>query len=171
MCREFSGHRWIPLKKGQWRGALMFSLICAWTNSWVNTRDNGDLRRHRAHYCVTVMYCMGYIVQSWACLPVYPVIATPRSSRFTPGNSTNVDSVCRIITLNTFAATGNHRRFLLLRGKVVQLNPLVLKNVAIISKVWFSKSVYRIVTWALDVELLSGGQRSTTLIRNKHWFR
>ena len=24
------GHRWIPLTKGQWRGALMFSLIQAW---------------------------------------------------------------------------------------------------------------------------------------------
>ena len=25
--------------KGQWRGALMFSLICAWTNSWANNED------------------------------------------------------------------------------------------------------------------------------------
>ena len=24
--------------KGQWRGALMFSLICAWINGWVNNR-------------------------------------------------------------------------------------------------------------------------------------
>ena len=31
------------------RGALMFSLICTWTNSWVNTRDAGDLKRHRGH--------------------------------------------------------------------------------------------------------------------------
>ena len=31
--------------KGQWRGALMFSLICAWINGWVNTRDVVDLRR------------------------------------------------------------------------------------------------------------------------------
>ena len=29
--------------KGQWRGALMFSLICAWTNGWVNNRNAGDL--------------------------------------------------------------------------------------------------------------------------------
>ena len=36
---EFTGHRWIPLTKGQWRGALMFSLICAWTNGWANHRD------------------------------------------------------------------------------------------------------------------------------------
>ena len=28
MCGEFSGPRWIPLTKGQWRRALMFSLIC-----------------------------------------------------------------------------------------------------------------------------------------------
>ena len=41
--------------KGQWRGALMFSLICAWTNGWVNIRDAGDLRCHRAHYDDTVM--------------------------------------------------------------------------------------------------------------------
>ena len=41
--------------KGQWRGALMFSLICAWTNRWVNNRDAGDLRRHRAHYDATIM--------------------------------------------------------------------------------------------------------------------
>ena len=40
---------------GQWREALMFSLICAWINGWVNNRDAGDLRRHCAHYDVTVM--------------------------------------------------------------------------------------------------------------------
>ena len=45
-----------PRYKGQWRGALMFPLIGAWTNSWVKHRDAGDLRRHRAHYDVTVMY-------------------------------------------------------------------------------------------------------------------
>ena len=41
--------------KGQWRGALMFSLICAWINGWVNNREAGALRRHRTHYDVTVM--------------------------------------------------------------------------------------------------------------------
>ena len=40
--------------KGQWRGALIFSLICAWINGWVNNREAGDLRRHRAHYDVIV---------------------------------------------------------------------------------------------------------------------
>ena len=45
-----------PLK-GQWRRVLMFSLICAWMNGWVNNRETGDLRRHRAHYDVIVMTC------------------------------------------------------------------------------------------------------------------
>ena len=42
--------------KGQWRGALMFSLICAWINGWVNNREAGDLGRHRAHYDVIVKW-------------------------------------------------------------------------------------------------------------------
>ena len=41
--------------KGQWRGALIFSLICVWINGWVNNREAGDLRRYRAHYDVSVM--------------------------------------------------------------------------------------------------------------------
>ena len=41
--------------KGQWRGVLMFSLICAWINGGVNNREAGDLRRYRTHYDVTVM--------------------------------------------------------------------------------------------------------------------
>ena len=42
--------------KGQWRGALMFSLICVWINVWINNRKAGDLRRYHAHYDVIVMY-------------------------------------------------------------------------------------------------------------------
>ena len=41
--------------KGQWRGALMFTLICARINGWVNKCEAGDLRRNRAHYDVIVM--------------------------------------------------------------------------------------------------------------------
>ena len=43
--------------KGQWRGALMFPLTCAWLNGWVNIGGACDLRRHRAHFDVTVMVC------------------------------------------------------------------------------------------------------------------
>ena len=45
--------------KGQWRGALIFSLISAWINGWVNNRKAGDLRRHRAHY--DMWYCLSSI--------------------------------------------------------------------------------------------------------------
>ena len=41
--------------KGQWRRALMFSLVCAWINDWVNNREADDLKRHRGHYDVNVM--------------------------------------------------------------------------------------------------------------------
>ena len=43
---------------GQWGGALMFSLICAWINGWINNSEAGDLRRHRAHYDVIVMWSL-----------------------------------------------------------------------------------------------------------------
>ena len=52
------GINWSPENsphKGQWRGALIFSLICSWINGWVNNGETGDLRRYHAHYDVTVM--------------------------------------------------------------------------------------------------------------------
>ena len=45
---------------GQWRGALMFSLICVRINGLVNNGEAGDLRRHRAHYDVNVMSHLVY---------------------------------------------------------------------------------------------------------------
>ena len=44
------------LHKGQWRGALMFCLICTRINGSVNNGEAGNLRRHRAHYDVIVMF-------------------------------------------------------------------------------------------------------------------
>ena len=38
-----------------WGGALIFSLIFAWTNNWVNNRDAGDLKHHRTHNDATVL--------------------------------------------------------------------------------------------------------------------
>ena len=51
------------LHKGQWRGALIFSLICAWIKSWVNNRKAGDLRQHGAHYDVTVIFTPSNILR------------------------------------------------------------------------------------------------------------
>ena len=50
LCDVNSSH------KDQWHGALMLSLICAWTKSWVNNRYACDLRRHRAHCDVISMH-------------------------------------------------------------------------------------------------------------------
>ena len=45
-CWSFvRGIHWSPVNsphKGQWRRALMFSLICAWINGWVNNGKAGD---------------------------------------------------------------------------------------------------------------------------------
>ena len=51
LCGEFTGDP----HKGQWRGALMLSLICVWINGWVNNREASDLRHHSTHYDVIVM--------------------------------------------------------------------------------------------------------------------
>ena len=55
LCGEFTGPGEFPIHKGQWRGALIFSLICVWINGWVNNREAGDLRRYRGHYDVNVI--------------------------------------------------------------------------------------------------------------------
>ena len=51
--------------KGQWRGALMFSLICAWINGWVNDGEAGDLRRHCTHYDAIVMLYLALEFNVW----------------------------------------------------------------------------------------------------------
>ena len=47
--------------QSQWHGALMFSLICAWINGWVNNGEAGDLRRHQAHCDFIVMYFWSFV--------------------------------------------------------------------------------------------------------------
>ena len=66
--------------KGQWRGALVFSLMCAWKNGSAKTRDDDYFSCHRAHYDVTVLtfdwkYChAGPIDQSHNAPISYPTI-------------------------------------------------------------------------------------------------
>ena len=57
--------------KGQWRGALMFSLIYAWMNDWVNNREAGDLRRQHGHYDVIVMACLPGCSAVWLSLCLF----------------------------------------------------------------------------------------------------
>ena len=74
----------ISLHKGQWRGALMFSLIYTWINGWVSNCEAGDLRYHHAHYDVIVMdwsFCITYQSNKvnypdnrFQCIPVYSLV-------------------------------------------------------------------------------------------------
>ena len=66
--------------KGQWCGALMFSLICVWINGLVNNRETGDLRRYRARYDVTVMEeaTAHYSNQYWSGLLTHMYVTRPR---------------------------------------------------------------------------------------------
>ena len=69
--------------KGQWRGALMFSLISSWINSWPNTGEAGDVRRHRANHDVIVMISVVFqrIPGPLPCIPSFPACQVPWSSR------------------------------------------------------------------------------------------
>ena len=68
--------------KVQWRGALKFSLICAWTNGWGNNWNAGDLKRHSVHYHATVMY-WNILLQVLMCLHFNDIIMSTMASQIT----------------------------------------------------------------------------------------
>ena len=91
LCGDFTGPRWNSPQKGQWRGALMFSLISARINGWVKNREAGDLRPHPTHCYVIVMnicliantgirvdyFCLcRYVSMQTALLPTIQLIPT-----------------------------------------------------------------------------------------------
>ena len=51
---ESTGHQWIPLTKAN--DMELWYFLWSITNGWASNRDAGDLRRHRAHYDVTVIH-------------------------------------------------------------------------------------------------------------------
>ena len=79
--------------KGQWREALMFSLICARINGWVNTGEADDLRRHRNHHDVTVITID--VMMSTLSPMAAPVVVTTRISA-----ATNEDTIGMMATAN-----------------------------------------------------------------------
>ena len=56
LYREFTGNRWIPLTKARDVELWCFLWSAPWINGWINNCDAGDLRHHRAHYDIIVMY-------------------------------------------------------------------------------------------------------------------
>ena len=86
--------------RGQWRGALMFSLICVWINSWINNREAGELRRYRAHSDVIVINFW------WA------------GSRFLH-LSTSLCGLCSTNSCDTMVTTDNYRQVSNIRRTLV----------------------------------------------------
>ena len=76
--------------KGQWRGALMFSLICVWINDWVNNREAGGLRRYRAHFDVIVMSSK-YGRSAWIILNITLSATLFKDTETSPETHTSVD--------------------------------------------------------------------------------
>ena len=88
-----------PSHKGQWRGALMFPLFCAWTNGWVDNRDVGDLGRHRAYYDVTMKKDINRnkahltasgVHNSWNILPTFLAETLRNGGHFVQGEWVNI---------------------------------------------------------------------------------
>ena len=56
LCGEFTGLRLIPRTEASDAKLWCFLWIGAWINGWENNGEARDLRRHQAHYDVTVMF-------------------------------------------------------------------------------------------------------------------
>ena len=107
LCEEFTGHRWILRTMANDAELLMFSLICTWLHGWVNNHKAGDLRRHYAHYDVTVMITF----QPVSCVfqenkIVIPFHIIPRHWNITSywNSHSNMSKVAILHTINITAA-------------------------------------------------------------------
>ena len=84
-------------RKGQWRGALTFSLICVWINGWINNDEAGGLRRHRPHYNVIVI-----VTRQPLALEMSNVL---------------VQNVSRVIKIHNFSVTNMHMKLSFAKGR------------------------------------------------------
>ena len=60
LCGEFTGPGEFPTQRPVTRSFDVFFDLRLNENDWVNNREAGDLRRHRAHYDVSVMLPMTF---------------------------------------------------------------------------------------------------------------
>ena len=75
LCWEFTNHRWILRTKESDAELWCFLWSAPWINGWVNTREVCDLRRHRAHHDITVMYLLYWCSKHcyWKFISLYTV--------------------------------------------------------------------------------------------------
>ena len=110
--------------KGRWRGALMFSLFCARSNCWINTRDAGDLRRHRAHDDTTVMSRV-FSRQQWVVL----LLLGPKSCEtflFIVQMANELQSISRVFGMNW---AGAHTWLLMVGERLTQIEAWISNNI------------------------------------------
>ena len=110
--------------KGQWRGALIFSLICARIKGWVNNREAGDLRRHRAHNDATLMFWKTMTCQSFIQRYQYHCSDIPGDTR---GQGTSSNNIYLVISEYTSFKIGTFN----IQGFVCTINiqPAYLTNI------------------------------------------
>ena len=96
--------------KGQWLGALMFSLLCAWINGLVNNGETGDLRCHRAHYVVTVMNKWPHTILQ--ALPLY--FFKYLNSNYNSSKGWSLDFHWRLSSIGLVTSLVPNRRYMLI---------------------------------------------------------
>ena len=106
---EFTGHRWIH--KGQWRGALVYSLICVQIKGWETIvrlviwdaiapiMTSFDLRRHFAHYEVIVMHWHRVSGRQWGIMAC--MMCTYSRSATKPHSTVSTSPFCDDVILST----------------------------------------------------------------------
>ena len=103
LCDEFTGHRWIPPTKASDVDLWCFLWSAPWINGWVNNREAGDLRRHRAHYGVIAMPVRYIIIvlPAMMCFPenLYTTHFTAVSYVKTPDNDNELFVVVPLINV------------------------------------------------------------------------
>ena len=76
----------------------MFSLICAWKNGWENNGEAGYLRRHRAHYDVTVMFILYTIAKDMYKQPLVSLVFDVLELLSQPRNSCEIFFISNIFS-------------------------------------------------------------------------
>ena len=104
--------------KGQWRGTLMFSLICLWIKGWVNNHEAGELRRHGAYYDVIVVLIRKAL----------QALCEVDSPHIWPRQTAEQTEDLPVIW-NTMMFTGRHRNILERRQYLTRIIKVLLKFV------------------------------------------
>ena len=120
--------------KGQWRGALMLSLICTWRNGWENNHEAGDLRCHCTHWVTSgnrgTYYCFWSVSAAISAAAVLPTLFNflGKPLKLISSNHTWLTYWCGKIFWHPFRWPSEAERNLpCTRGKVRTAHPIATK--------------------------------------------